>query len=90
MQDRELYRKILGLEAPWLVERVKLKLTKGEVHVYLHHGQQHRQMASWPCPECGVGCQLYDHQGERQWRHLARHLTISHHFACPAATNEMR
>jgi transposase len=27
-------------------------------------------MASWPCPECEASCQLYDHQGERRWRHL--------------------
>jgi hypothetical protein len=32
MQDRELYRQILGIEAPWLVERVELKLAEGEVH----------------------------------------------------------
>src|SRR2546422_11571313 len=66
MQDRELYRQILGIEAPWFVERVELKLNQGEVHIYLEHGE----MASWPCPECEASCQLYDHQGARQWRHL--------------------
>jgi transposase len=66
MQDRELYRQILGIETPWFVERVELKLAEGEVHIYL----EHREMASWPCPECGASCQLQDHQGERQWRHL--------------------
>jgi hypothetical protein len=35
MQDRELYRRILGIESPWYVERVDLKLAEGEVHVYL-------------------------------------------------------
>ena len=40
MQDRELYRQILGIEAPWLVERVELKLTEGEVHVYLEHREK--------------------------------------------------
>src|SRR5438445_12783390 len=59
MQDRELYRQILGIEAPWFVERVELKLAEGEVHIYLEHGE----MASWPCPECEASCQLYDHQG---------------------------
>jgi len=34
MQDRELYRRILGVEAPWEVERVELRLEKGEVHIY--------------------------------------------------------
>jgi hypothetical protein len=37
MQDRELYRQILGIETPWLVERVELKIGDGEVHVYLEH-----------------------------------------------------
>src|SRR6266699_1858122 len=76
MQDRELYRQILGIEAPWFVERVELKLNQGEVHIYLEHGE----MASWPCPECKASCQLYDHQGERQWRHLdtCQYQTILH------------
>ena|ERR1700733_5862465 len=29
MQDRELYRRILGIESPWFVERVDLKLKRG-------------------------------------------------------------
>ena len=32
MQDREQYRQILGIEAPWFVERMELKLGEGEVH----------------------------------------------------------
>jgi len=45
MQDRELYRCFLGIEAPWYVERIELKLAQGEVHVYLdHHG-----MIEWAC-----------------------------------------
>jgi hypothetical protein len=37
MQDHELYRRILGIESPWQVERVELKLESGEVHVHLSH-----------------------------------------------------
>ena len=83
MQDRELYRQILGIEAPWWVERVELKLDEGEVHVYL----EHRPTAHWQCPECGAGCPLYDHQEERQWRHLdtCHYQTILH--ARPRRTN---
>jgi transposase len=66
MQDQELYRRILGIEAPWQVERVELKLNQGEVHVYL----EHEDKREWACAECGAPCPLYDHQGERQWRHL--------------------
>ena len=31
MQDRELYRQILGIESPWKVERVELRRGDGEV-----------------------------------------------------------
>jgi transposase len=37
-------------------------------------------MIDWPCPECGTACKLYDHQPERQWRHLdtCQYQTILH------------
>ena len=50
MQDRELYRRILGIESPWYVERVDLQLGEGEVHVYL----EHEEGRNWVCPECGA------------------------------------
>ena len=76
MQDKELYAQILGIHSPWIVDRVELKLTDGEVHIHLVHepGMQ------WPCPECGQPCALYDHQPERCWRHLdtCQYQTILH------------
>jgi transposase len=76
MQDHELYRRILGIEAPWQVERVELKLQQGEVHVYLAH-QDNRE---WACAVCGALVPLYDHQPERAWRHLdtCQYRTILH------------
>jgi transposase len=76
MQDSELYGRILGITDPWRVERVDLQLQQGEVHVYLTHDDQ----GEWPCPECGVPCALYDHQEQRQWRHLdtCQYRTILH------------
>lgn len=76
MQDRELYRRILGIEAPWYVDSVELKLEQGEVHVRLAH----HEVTGWSCPECGAPCKLYDHQAERQWRHLdtCQYETILH------------
>ena len=76
MQDHELYRRILGIEAPWQVDSVDLKLEAGEVHVRLAH----RDRMDWPCLECGASCQLHDHQPERQWRHLdtCQYRTILH------------
>jgi hypothetical protein len=57
MQDRQLYDRILGLAAPWFVERVELDLQKGVVNVHVAH----RQYASWTCAECGRECPLHDH-----------------------------
>jgi len=85
MQDRELYRRILGIESPWQVERVELKLEQGEVHVYLEHAPE----AKWLCPECSTPSPLYDHQAERRWRHLdtCQYHTVLHasppRAACP-------
>lgn len=50
MQDRELYRRLLGIEALRYVERVELKLTAGEVHVCLDH----EEVEHWACAECGA------------------------------------
>lgn len=83
MQDRDLYAQILGVREPWRVESVDLQLSKGEVHVRLTHDEG----LAWPCPECGLSCALYDHQPERQWRHLdtCQYRTILH--AAPPRTN---
>ena len=86
MQDRELYRRILGIESPWQVERVELKLEQGEVHVYLEHAPE----AKWLCPECSTPSPLYDHQAERRWRHLdtCQYQTILHASPPRAACQE--
>lgn len=41
-----VYRRILGIEAPWYVESVELKPEAGEIHVQLRHAD----MLDWPCP----------------------------------------
>jgi transposase len=48
MRDKELYAKILGIEAPWFVREVDLQLQKGEVYVYLDF----RPKGSLTCPLC--------------------------------------
>src|SRR5436853_427470 len=59
---------IKGIGSPWYVGRVELKLDQGQgaVHVYVNH----QLIQTWSCGECGQPCALYDHQPERQWRHL--------------------
>jgi transposase len=58
------------------VDSVELKLEVGEAHVRLAH----HDLIHWPCPECGAPSKLYDHQPERQWRHLdtCQYQTVLH------------
>jgi len=66
MEDTELYRRLLGLEAPWAVERVALELKEQRVDVHAVH----QEGVQWACPECGTLLPIYDHSEERSWRHL--------------------
>lgn len=64
MQDRELYRQILGIESPWRVEDVELQTDQRQVLVRLVNSE--RQL---PCPSCGTPCPRHDSR-LRRWRHL--------------------
>jgi transposase len=66
MRDVELYRQLLGIEAPWKVERVELSVAEQRVDVVVGHADGVR----WPCPECGTALSVRDHAEERAWRHL--------------------
>jgi transposase len=65
MRDTELYRHLLGLEPPWTVANVELKVKEQRVDVWAEHAD-----SPWPCAECGKPLPLYDHAPERCWRHL--------------------
>lgn len=65
MRDTQLYAQILGIEKPWEVVDVQLRLEDGEVEVVVEHGGQ----GKLPCPECGTAAAGYDTR-ERRWRHL--------------------
>ena len=66
MDDKELYRQILGIVSPWEIDRIDLQMDKDSVDIYL----------AWPysqdgkCPECGKECKIHDRRDERVWRHL--------------------
>nr|WP_276976276.1 transposase family protein [Ferrimicrobium acidiphilum] len=66
MQDAELFRKILGVEPPWSVVRVDLKVQEEQIDVWLEHADG----VTFPCPQCGRKLSLYDHKEEREWCHL--------------------
>jgi transposase len=64
MHDRELYRQILGIEAPWTVSAIEVDLKGEGVTVHVEH-----TAAGMACPECGAVCPAYDAR-QRKWRHL--------------------
>jgi transposase len=66
MDSVELYRQLLGLTAPWTVERVDLDVARQQVDVHVGHPAGQR----FACPECGRELGVYDHLAERVWRHL--------------------
>jgi transposase len=66
MRDSELYRQILGLEAPWSVTSVDLNVEKERVDVWVGH----KPGKLWPCPKCQRQLPCRDHAAERVWRHL--------------------
>ena len=49
-----------------MVERVKLDVANGHVEIYVGHAPGQR----FACPDCGQELAVYDHLGERTWRHL--------------------
>jgi len=65
MNDRELYRQILGLQAPWTVVDVEMDVAGGEVRVRVAWTGRR----ALTCPKCDAKCPGYDHR-ERSWRHL--------------------
>ena len=76
MRDTELYRHLLGLEAPWDVSRVELSGDDGRIDVWVDHPKRTR----FTCPECDTELPVYDHGAEREWRHLdsCQFLTYLH------------
>lgn len=66
MHDIELYRQLLGLNTPWTVTRVELKVKEQRVDVWAGHAESPR----WSCPACATELPLYDHAEERAWPHL--------------------
>lgn len=61
----EHYARLLGLESPWKVTRVKLSVEKMRVDIFIEYGE-----LTGLCPECGEACRVYDRSPSRTWRHL--------------------
>lgn len=66
MQDRELYRYVLGLGQPGDVKRMEFNIKRQRIDIWAIHKEGVRR----PCPEYGATLGIYDHSREREWRHL--------------------
>jgi transposase len=66
MENKEVYRHLLGLEEPLFVEQVKLDVNEQRVDVLANDSENVR----WPCAKCKEMLSVYDHSPERVWRHL--------------------
>ena len=64
MESTELYRQLLGLAAPWTIERIELDIARQHVEVHVGHlaGQRFAR------PECGRELEVYDSLAERVLR----------------------
>lgn len=65
MQDRELYRAVLGIVSPWQITKVELNESGEAVEVFI----EARAGEPMPCPDCKAASGVHDHR-ERRWRHL--------------------
>lgn len=60
------YAQLLGVESPWQIKNVELKLKEKCVEIEL--GWEWGSRAK--CPACDGACSIYDSAPERTWRHL--------------------
>jgi transposase len=66
MRTKQLYRELLDVPSPWLVEGLASSPEGKRIDVQLRH----RSGARFPCPECGLDLAVFDHVPSRAWRHL--------------------
>jgi len=67
------YKHVLGIEYPWVVERIRRDSRQREVTVIVGYAANE----PYRCPVCGKKGKLHDHR-RRQWRHLdsCNHKTL--------------
>jgi transposase len=66
MEAEYLYKKILGIELPWLISDIEIDEKTHHVTVVLDHAA----FSQFACSKCGNLCSVHDHQAVRLWRHL--------------------
>lgn len=73
MDDRSRYATILGMQAPWEVERVELRETEQAVHVWVHEAPG----TGFGCPECAAASPTYDPVERAVRRGLLRRASVA-------------
>lgn len=66
MELSSFYKEILGLELPWVIEKVSVSSETKDVVINISNIVG-RKLG---CKECGNLCSVYDHTPIRIWRHL--------------------
>lgn len=65
MEIEDHYGLLLGINSPWDITRVDLKLEDLQVDIVIEYTDD-----TAPCPECGEICKKHDDRKVRTWRHL--------------------
>ncbi len=65
MEIEEHYGQLLGVQSPWDICSVDLKISEQRVDIIVEYGDN-----EGPCPECGTISPKHDDRNERTWRHL--------------------
>lgn len=65
MDVEDHYAMLLGINSPWEVTLVDLKLDQQRVDIAIEYSA-----SNGPCPECGATCPKHDDRQLRTWRHL--------------------
>jgi len=66
MQETTFFTQLLGITPPWFISKVVLNKEEQRVDIHIHHTKGF----AFPCPKCQSLCSVYDHTGEREFRHL--------------------
>ncbi len=65
MELEDHYGQILGIESPWDIASVDLKMQEQRVDIVIEYTDE-----QGACPECGTACPKHDNRKKRTWRHL--------------------
>ncbi len=65
MELEEHYGQLLGVETPWDISSIDLKIQDHRVDIVIEYTDD-----QGPCPECGTICPKHDDRKKRTWRHL--------------------